>query len=319
MEISAVIGGIAWLAAPLLPFGRLAAGSIEHSFLFMPLVAAPLALAVLTRLRDEIGASPSALLVLAGRLQPAAATFLVASFSSSSGTTAGALALPWLAVALAVAASGIRDAARRQGVRVSAASLVAAPLFFVIGAVWLVLWRLGTGPRTFSPLMVSLAAMHFHFAGFSTHVLIGATGRRVASSGLRPLHRVVTIGALGGLPLLAAGKAFQLPIARIAGVGAMAVALLVLSVTMTRVAMAARSGITRALLVASAASGAAAVALASVYGMAELVARDWLGIETMMAAHGVLMALGFTLCGLAGHLRLLHTCSDSIVPSRAET
>jgi hypothetical protein len=73
---------------------------------------------------------------------------------------------------------------------------------------------------------------------------------------------------------------------------------------MTAVAMGARSALTRSLLVASAASGAAAAGLAGAFGVGELVGREWIGIGTMVAAHGVLMSLGFTLCGLVGHLRL---------------
>lgn len=302
---NAVIGGVVWLVVPLLPTGtRLAAGSVEHLFLLMPLVAAPLALALLVELRRESG---GALLRLARSLQPAAAALLLLSFMSPDGKTAGILSAPWLGVALAVAVSGVSQVARHRPVDSPAASLAAAQVFLAIGAVWLVAWRLGAAPRNFSPLMVSLAALHFHFNGFSAQVLIGATGRRVtgASTFLYRLHRVVTVAAIAGLPLLAVGKALVLPVARIAGVGAMTLSLIGLSVMTMAVAMAARSAVTRALLVVSAASGAAAVGLASAFGAGEFVHREWVSLGTMLGVHGVLMALGFTLCGIAGHLRLL--------------
>ena len=301
---SAVIGGTAWLALPLLVGGtRPAAGSIEHLFLLMPLVAAPLALALVSELRSEDG---DALLRLARSLQPAAAALLLVSFMLPTGKTAGILSLPWLGMALAVAASGVTQVARRRCPGSIAASLIGAQSFLAIGAVWLLLWRLGTGPRSFSPLMVSLAALHFHFNGFTAQVLIAATGRRVtaASTWLRTLHRVVTAAAIGGLPLLALGKALFLPVVRMAGVAAMTVALIGLAVTTIAVAMAARSAVTRALLVVSAASGAAAVGLASAFGAGEFVHREWISVGTMLGVHGALMALGFTLCGIAGHLRL---------------
>lgn len=304
---SAGLGGAAWLAAPWLPSGRpLAVASIDHLFLLMPLVAAPLALALLARLRDEDGGAPSPLLRFARWLQPAAAALLVLSFVLPNGTTAGIFTMPWLGVALMVTAAGVSHAVRHRRLRSSGASLLAAQVFLPVGAVWLLLWRLGTGPRDLSPLTVSLAALHFHFNGFSAQVLIGATGRRLtrASRWLRPLHRLVTVAAIGGLPLLAAGKAVPLPVARILGVGAITLALIGLSVTMTAVAMAARSALTRSLLVASAACGAAAAALAGAFGAGELAGREWMSIGTMVAAHGVLMSLGFTLCGLVGHLRL---------------
>jgi len=301
---AAVAGAAAWLATPLPAGSRLPAWSIEHLLLLFPLVAAPLALAVVAALRHEAGAATSGSLELARRLQPIAAALLVLSFVSPTGRGAGALALPWLGVAVASAGSGVSDAVRRRSAL--PAALVAAPLFLAVGAVWLVLARLGAGPRSYSPAMVSLAAAHFHFVGFATQVLAAATQRRLAASPrLRALCRAASAAALAGLPLLAAGKALALPLARIAGVGAVAVALLALSVTTTSVALAARRASTRALLVASAVSGAAAVGLAAGYGAGELAGREWIGLGTMTAAHGALMALGFTVCGLVAHLRLL--------------
>jgi hypothetical protein len=44
--------------------------------------------------------------------------------------------------------------------------------------------------------------------------------------------------------------------------------------------------------------------LAGVYGIGELTGADWIGIPRMVAIHGLLNALGFTWCGLLGHLLL---------------
>jgi len=267
---SAAIGGAVWIAAPWLPASRpLAVASIDHLFLLMPLVAAPLALTLLARLRDEDGGARSPLLWIARCLQPVAAALLLLSFALPVGTTAGLLTVPWLAMALLVTASGVSHAVRHRHVRSSGASLVAAQVFLSVGAVWLLLWHLGTGPRDFSPVMVSLAALHFHFNGFTAQVLIGATGRRLTrrSAGLQPLHRFVTVAAIAGLPLLAVGKSIPVPVARILGVGAITLALVGLSVTMTAVALATRSALTRSLLLTAAASGAAAVALAGAAGI----------------------------------------------------
>ena len=304
---SAGIGVAVWLVAPWLPAGQsLAVASIDHLFLLMPLVAAPLALTLLANLREDAGGAPSPLLRAARWLQPAAAALLLLSFALPSGTAAGILATPWLGMALLVVAAGVSDAVRRRRLLAPGASLAAAQVFLAVGAAWLLLWRLGTGPRGMSPVAVSLAALHFHFNGFSSQVLVGATGRRLsgASVRLRALHRLVTVAAIGGLPLLAAGKALHLPVARVFGVGAITLALLGLCVTTTAVAMAARSRPTRALLVASAACGAAAAGLAGAFGGGELAGREWIPVAAMVATHGVLMSFGFTLCGLLGHLRL---------------
>ncbi|HEX9402697.1 MAG TPA: YndJ family transporter [Anaeromyxobacter sp.] len=304
---SAGVGAAAWVAAPWLPAGTPpAAGSLDHLFLFMPLVAAPLALDLLTTAWGDDGGAPSPLLGFARVLQPAAAALVLSSFCAPKGLAAGMLTTPWLVMALIAAAGGVTDAWRRRGFRDFEVSLVAAQVFLPIGAAWLVLWRLGIAPRHFSPLTVSLAALHFHFNGFTSQVLIGATGRRLsrASSRLLALHRFVTVAAIAGLPLLAAGKAIPAPALRITGVGAIALGFIGLCVTSAAVAVAAQSALTRHLLLASAASAAAAVGLACAYGVGELAGRDWIGIGRMVATHGLLMSLGFTLCGLIGHLRL---------------
>jgi hypothetical protein len=45
--------------------------------------------------------------------------------------------------------------------------------------------------------------------------------------------------------------------------------------------------------------------LAGLYGFGEITGRGVLGVPRMAATHGLLNALGFTLCGLLGHRRLL--------------
>ena len=131
-------------------------------------------------------------------------------------------------------------------------------------------------------------------------------GAATLSLALRRLQHAVVITSLAGLPLLAAGKALALPVARAAGNGATTLAMLGLAVTTIEVARGARTGWTRGLLAVSAASSAAAAALAAAFGAGELVHQEWIGIGTMTTAHGALMGVGFTLCGVAGHLRLQH-------------
>jgi hypothetical protein len=91
---------------------------------------------------------------------------------------------------------------------------------------------------------------------------------------------------------------------RIVGVGAIALGIAGLAVTTTAVAVRVSSPATRSLLLVSAWSGVAATVLAGAYGVGELAGREAIGVDRMIATHGLLMALGFTLCGLVGHLRL---------------
>src|SRR5689334_10405433 len=119
VPISAAVGGALWLAVPVLPVGTPPSfASLEHGFLVMPLIAAPLALDVLAAL---LGLRYR----IARALQPAGAAAVLVSFCIARGTAAGVLAAGWLLVALAVTAAGLRRA-------VSSPSLLAAHLFLPI-------------------------------------------------------------------------------------------------------------------------------------------------------------------------------------------
>lgn len=286
-----------WIAAPWLPMGSPpSVGSIEHVFVFLPLVAAPLALALLsTLLRPGFNGA-------AQRMQPVAAAMVLASFFVAKGALAGGLTVGWLLMALTVAVSGVRSV--RRGARFSA-SLVAAHLFLVVGAVWLLLSRLGVGPRSFSALTVFLAAVHFHFSGFTLQILMAATGRQLQdrSSRWRALQRCLAIGAIAGIPLIAAGNALPSPVLKLVGVALMVISVIGLAVASIAVARALPSPLARGLLIVSAASVGTGMVVAGIYGVGELAGTSWIGIPQMVKAHGLVNALGFTLCGLSAHLQ----------------
>jgi len=290
---SAGLGAVAWLGSPWLPVGSPPSfGSIEHVFVFLPLVASPLALLLMTTSRA------------ARRLQPVAAVMVLASFFVAPGVLAGGLVSAWLIMAVIVAASGVRLVRRGRGANLSNVSLLAAHLFLLIGAVWLLLSRLGAGPRNFSALTVFLAALHFHFSGFTLQVLIAATGRRLqdAASLLCAVHRWVAIGAIAGISLIAAGNALSSPVVKLAGVASMVLSMIAFAVTSASVAVESGSPIARGLLLVSAGSIVVGMLVAGVYGIGELSGSGWIGIPRMVLVHGLTNAVGFTLCGVIGHL-----------------
>ncbi|HZY04957.1 MAG TPA: YndJ family transporter [Anaeromyxobacteraceae bacterium] len=302
---SAALGAALWLAAPFAPWGSPPAWlSLEHLFAFLPLVAAPLALQLLAELLEE-GTSGPPLHRLARRAQPAAAALALASLFMAPGVPAAALAASWLAVALLVAVGGV-PRVPRGGAHLSSASLLAAHLFLPVGAAWLLLSRLGVGPRSLAPTTVFLAALHFHFSGFTLQLLAAATGRRLPDRRpwLARLHRGLAAAAIAGIPLIAAGNLLPSRPLKLLGVAAMVLSALALAVTSAAVALEARQRAARALLLASAASLLAGMVLAGLYGAAELAGHVLLGVPAMAATHGLINALGFTLCGLLGHGRL---------------
>jgi hypothetical protein len=281
------------MAAPSL--SPLSFGSLEHTLVFVPLVAVPLALVLLSTLLSR------GLYGVAQRMQPVAAFMVLASFSVAKGALAAGLTVGWLITAVTVAISGVRGL--RQGARWNA-SLVAAHLFLPVGALWLFLSRLGVGPRSFSALTVLLAAVHFHFSGFTLQILIAATGRALkdGTSRFSGLHRFVSVGAIAGIPLIAAGNALPSPVLKFVGVASMVLSVLGLAATMVVVARASPSRLGRGMLRVAAASVAGGMIIAGIYGAGELLGAGWIGVARMVQVHGLVNALGFTFCGLSGSL-----------------
>lgn len=302
--LSASFGALLWFVAPELPGSALGFGSIEHVFLSMPLVLAPLALALLFDMLEADGTLAHWSHSFVRKLQPLAAALVVASFTLAPGRLAGACALGWLGTACLVAGGVLARLWSRKRKRGSHVSMVAAAVFLVVGAGWLVLARLGEAPRGFAPLTVFLAALHFHFSGFAFQILVAATGRCLAEfrSGLCWLQPYLALTAIAALLLIAAGNLGGVPALKFAGVMCMVLAALALARTSLSVASQARSAAARQLLRLSAASATAGMLLACVYGVGELVGNVWIGIPRMVTSHGLVNAVGFTGCGLAGHL-----------------
>lgn len=312
---TAAVGAGLWLAGPLLPLGTPPSfGSLEHGFTFMPLVAAPLAMRLLASLLDPSGRATPLLTRAALRVQPVAAAMVLASFCLAKGALAGALAAGWLATALLLAIGGLGSLARGRTAPASKVSLVAAHLFLLAGATWLVMSRLGVEPAGLAPLSVLLAALHFHFSGFALQVLIAATGHALSAwspsfARLGPWHRRLAVVAIAGIPIIAAGNARGVPALKFLGVACMIASTLALAPIVAAVALSLPSPAARRLLLASAASIAAAMLLAAIYGVGELTGAGWIGVHRMVATHGLLNGVGFTLCGLLGHLVLRHSSS----------
>jgi hypothetical protein len=303
----AVMGAVLWVVAPFVPVAaRPSFGSIEHVFVFLPLVAAPLALLLLSVLLESGDHSRASFHRSARRIQPVAGAMVLASFLLPSGLLAGALAAGWLVFAVMIAIGGARRAAHVPGRHRAKVSLLAAHVFLPIGAVWLLLSRLGIAPRDLTAPTVFLAALHFHFSGFALQILIAATGLQLPDRGswLSVLHRALAIGAIAGIPMIAAGNIGHSPVLKFLGVSAMVASTLALAITSTAAAWNLPGRAARLLLLVSAASITAGMVFAGAYGVGELTGRSWIGIPRMVATHGLLNALGFTLFGLLGHLRL---------------
>lgn len=231
--------------------------------------------------------------------QPIGALLMVIAFLLPAGLLSGGLALSWLAFTGLVALLGL---VRLRAHRFSDAAelcLTVGMLYLPVGGVWLVASRLGVPVLGFGEPLVSLTAVHFHYAGFAALVIAGLTGRRLAGA-LRRLFRWVASGLMAGMALVAAGITFS-PLLEVAAAG-------VFAASITGLALLQLIGIVPRLsqrwpqvsLTVSSLMGIWAMGAAVVYAVSEYTHSAFLLIPQMLRIHGEVNALGFVLLNLLG-------------------
>ncbi|MEZ0311650.1 MAG: YndJ family transporter [Myxococcota bacterium] len=296
-----MLGLLLWLVAPFLPAEhRPSFGSLEHGFLFMPLVLAP----PLVQLADTLlGGRCERFSALARRALAGAGALVVVSFLVPRGMGAAVFAMPWLILAVALAGRGVRRtlAHRDRGT----ATVIAGHVFLVIGAVWLLLSRLGAAPRHLSETTVLLAALHFHFSGFALQILVAGVGRKLSatSRALRLVVACVSPSAAVAIALIAAGNLLALPLLKFCGVIAMVLCVVALAGLCVVAARASAERAARWLFASSATVLASGMLLAAAYGLAELTVPTPMSLALMTTTHGLANQLGVALCVLALTIR----------------
>lgn len=259
-------------------------GLIDWLFLLAPLAIVPLGM----RLQ---------LLPRAARMaQPFCAALVVISVLSRTGTAAALLTVPWLLLGTTCAWIGLLRLLRGGLRRMDELCMNAALVYWPVGCLWLVISRLGVNPLGFSDDIVLLTAIHFHYAGFAALTMLGLIGK--FATGM--LYRVTGWAAITGIPSLALGITFspslECAAALLLASSLVSAAGLTVFVVLPRLER--RSA--RVMLAVSAASVTAAMLFAGIYALGKYNGRDWLDIPEMAAVHGVINALGFSLCGLVG-------------------
>src|SRR5262249_54537538 len=132
---------------------------------------------------------------------------VVIAFLTPAGTLAALLASGWLLLAGLAALSGLLRLLARRNARADELCIDAGLLYLPVGAVWLLFSRAGLSPLGFGDTIVILTAVHFHYAGFAAPILAGLAGRWIAAVRpvLWPLFRLVAVGVIAGIALVAAG------------------------------------------------------------------------------------------------------------------
>ena len=296
--LSAFIGGIIWIAdLAVAGHSYFGLGTIERLLLLAPLVIIPLGF-LLADTPNGYRRGQS-IYRMACLIQPFAAFLVVVSFWLTPGVLAASLTLPWLLVSGLAGLSRLHDLLRRGFGRVEDVCFDAGLLYLVVGAAWLVLSRFGGSQFGFEEPIVLLTAVHFHYTGFAVPLIMGAVGRALNRAFPRAytLFRFVAIGVIGGPPLIAVGFVFS-PLLKVVAVIWLAVSLVGLSVFSVVVLPTIRHRVAQGLLAISTISVLVGMALAAVYAVGEFTGQLWLSIPHMARTHGVINALGFTLCGL---------------------
>jgi hypothetical protein len=299
-RVSTVFGMVAWLGALAL-FLRDAdvIASTETLLLLALLVITPAALGLVgpnSQTEASSIAYRSAVL-----LQPFAAVLAAASFAPSNGLAAAALAVPWLGFTGLVALYGLQRLIAVRLTRIEEVCTTVGLLYLPIGAVWLVLARLGARPLGFGDLIVFLTAIHFHFIPLTALVITGLVGRRLRAlrPSVWPIYRVAALGVIVGPALVAAGITTSSTL--IEAVSTLVVAgsmLTVAALALVMILPTTHPRLAKVLLTVSFAALFITMPLAIAYATGRWTNGWAITIPQMIQGHGWVNALGFGLCGL---------------------
>ncbi len=330
-----IAGAAAWAGVAVLArMGIARIGVIELMFLFAPLVIVPLGIE-LGRVKGFESGVARGLAAAAQTLQPVGAVLAVVAVCLSPGERAGFLAGAWMVVCGIMASAAVVElgalvlgpastgpaaeiekltgeapvatrvaAVSGQPSRLSRIAGDVACVDLAVGGGWLVASRLGWRPMGIQEPIGLLTAVHFHFAGFATAMIAGATLRfaEVRFAGrdgwLRWLRRVVVL--VLGMPFLVAAGFVISPGLKMGAAVVFSASVAGLAGFVWMCAGHVEGGTARGFLRTAAGAVFVGMALSGTYAVADFVKSELLPIPRMASTHGVLNAVGFCLLGLLG-------------------
>jgi hypothetical protein len=301
-SVSALVGLAVWIAAMGVAFPS--AGEIElieRLLLFAPLVTVPLAIGLVGEHSPSGWTSLFRVLMVS---QPLGALAVFLSLLTGVGPVAGALAAFWLIVCARISLIGLNRLITRGLRSLEELCIDAGLIYLSIGGAWLVASRLGIRPMNFGDTIVLLTAVHFHYAGLAAPVIAGLAGRALKDPGraAATAYRLGAAAVIAGPALVALGITLS-PLVEVISATILALGLLLIAgVMVLSISPRMRSRVARVLIVISAASLVATMALAWEYALGEFLERPLIEIPLMAQTHGIVNVFGFSLCGLAGLL-----------------
>lgn len=210
--------------------------------------------------------------------------------------------LPWLLLSAWAAVAHLKRFRLEEDRGTAALARLASSLYLPVGGVWALFAQLGVQPMGFSPVIVLLTGVHFHYAGFALPRLTGLWLRET-----RPawIFNLAGWGVILGVPLVAVGiTTTQLAMPawiEIVSVSILAFSAFVVSIGQMRWALkSAIPAASRVFFAAGAAALSCGMVLAWLYGWRTVLPLSWVQIPFMYAVHGTLNSLGFCLPGFLG-------------------
>ena len=200
--IKAAIGGVACVGFVVGRVGHPHHPAWAHALLiFAALGLVPLALELFADASEA--ARTERWFAWANHAQLPAALLLALACWLPAGLGAALAALPWAALTVLLAAIGL-ERVRTAGWKreLDGQCRDAALIFSAVGGAWVLIDRAGGRPLGFAPEIVTLTAVHFHYAGLLLPLMAGLVQRELFF--LRFAARVA-VGAVLGVPAVALG------------------------------------------------------------------------------------------------------------------
>lgn len=271
---------------------------VDLLLLLAPVVIVPLGL----RLVPLRGRWATRMLRLARLVQPFGAVAAVMAFLLPQGWIAGVIALGWLVPCVLASLAGLVELLEPRTWRPVQLVSAAALAYLSVGAAWLVASRAGMR-LGFSPAIVELTGVHFHYAGFAATLLaaLALVALRNARQTVRWLAATAALMVVVGTPITAVGITTRSAAATIAGPVLLAGGILTIAgITAFVITPALENAAGRWLLRLSAAGVVLPMLLGVDYAVSRVFAIPALDLPWMAAIHGDLNALAFALPGLLG-------------------
>ena len=173
-------------------------------------------------------------------------------------------------------------------------------LFIAVGGLWFISLIVGKSPSGYDLRFTMLTALHFHFAGFALPIMTGRLMHfsRTNKLAMTKILTIISPVLLVSIPTVGIGIAFSPFIEFVAST------VLLTCCTMLALCQIHCAGFIKSysgwLLSASATALIASCVMAFIYAIGEYTDNETLAIPLMIASHGLLNSLGFSLLGLVG-------------------